>query len=65
MRPDTQHAPEAKKRRKFRKTFSFTADRALTTHINVEAAKEDDRDPSFIIRKILRRHFGLKDSGTL
>ena len=46
------------------RVVSFMADEVLAKHIRMEAAKLD-RDTSYVIRSILRRHFGLQETGTL
>ena len=50
------------KRKKAGGVMSFFADRILTKHILVEAARTG-QDKSSVIRLILRRHFGLRESG--
>ena len=46
------------------RVVSFMADEVLAKHIRMEAAKLD-RDTSYVIRSILRRHFGLQETGSL
>ena len=46
------------------RVVSFMADEVLAKHIRMEAAKLG-KDKSYVIRLILRRHFGLQETGTL
>lgn len=50
------------KRKKAGSVMSFFADAVLRKHILVEAARTG-QDKSSVIRLILRRHFGLRESG--
>jgi len=46
------------------KVLAFAADPQLIKRIRIDAVRLD-RDESFIIRLILRKHYGLKETGTL
>jgi hypothetical protein len=62
-----QHTPgESHARAFFHKgrVVSFMADEVLAKHIRMEAARLG-RDKSYVIRLILREHFGLQETGTL
>ncbi|MGA3244702.1 MAG: hypothetical protein ABSE41_08805 [Bacteroidota bacterium] len=62
-----QHALEERHARAFfhkGRVVSFMADEVLANHIRMEATKLN-RDKSYVIRFILRKHFGLQETGIL
>lgn len=62
-----QHTPTENHARAFfhkGRVVSFMADEVLAKHIQMEAAKLG-RDKSYVIRLILRKHFGLQETGSL